>query len=94
MPEEAGDGLLGHILASVVAKITFAPKGMVEGNSAEDLLARADHLLEVTYIRYALLPYMTRSSLSKNMLRTAVHRMHMLDIFLFVERDWCQFAKA
>ena len=47
VPEEAGDGLFGHLVASVLAKVTFAPKGMVEGDSAEEVLARADYLLEV-----------------------------------------------
>lgn len=47
MPEGAGAGLFGHLLASVLAKITFAPQGMLEGEGAEVVLARADYLLEV-----------------------------------------------
>lgn len=47
VPEQAGDGMVGHMVASALAKLTFAPKGMVEGDGAEGLLARADHLLEV-----------------------------------------------
>lgn len=47
VPADAGDGLGGQFVAAVLSKITFAPRGMVEGTSPEDVLARADHLLEV-----------------------------------------------
>lgn len=47
VPAQAGDGLGGQIMASVLSKITFAPKGMVEGSAPEEVLARADYLLEV-----------------------------------------------
>lgn len=47
VPPQAGDGLGGQILALVLSKVTFAPKGMQEGDSPEDLLARADSLLAV-----------------------------------------------
>ena len=50
VPEQAGNGMMGHIVASALAKLTFAPKGMVEGDGAEGVLARADHLLEVMNI--------------------------------------------
>ena len=47
VPAQAGEGLGGQIIATVLSKITFAPKGMVEGSSPEDMLARAEYLLEV-----------------------------------------------
>lgn len=50
VPPQAGDGLGGQIMAAMLAKLTFAPKGMVEGSSPEDLLARADHLLQASHM--------------------------------------------
>lgn len=47
VPEQAGNGMVGHLVASALARLTFAPKGMVEGGGAEGVLARADYLLEV-----------------------------------------------
>ena len=50
VPKEVGSGLFGHMLATMLASVTFAPKGMVEGDGPEEVLARADYLLEVFYI--------------------------------------------
>ncbi|CAM9968432.1 unnamed protein product, partial [Choristocarpus tenellus] len=47
VPEQAGSGLGGQIWGSILAKVTMAPSGMVEGDSAECVLARAKHLVEV-----------------------------------------------
>lgn len=49
VPEQAGNGMMGHLVASALAKLTFAPKGMVEGDGAEGVLARADYHLEVIH---------------------------------------------
>lgn len=50
VPEEAGNGMVGQLLASALSTLTFAPKGMVEGGGAEGVLARADYLLEVGWL--------------------------------------------
>ncbi|CAM9108498.1 unnamed protein product [Discosporangium mesarthrocarpum] len=47
IPEQAGTGVAGQIMASVLAAVTIAPKGLVEGSSTDDVLARASYLLEV-----------------------------------------------
>ncbi|CAN0124888.1 unnamed protein product, partial [Hapterophycus canaliculatus] len=54
VPEQAGNGMVGQLVASALSKLTFAPKGMVEGGGAEGVLARADYLLEAGELESAV----------------------------------------
>jgi len=47
VPEGDKAGLVGQIVGAALASVTFTRKGMVEGKSAEDVLARAEFLLEM-----------------------------------------------
>lgn len=46
VPKNAQDGLLGKLAGKVLATVTFAPSGPIEGNDAEAILARTNHFLE------------------------------------------------